>query len=182
MNKEEKKNVKKCNKKKEGMMKKIRILSLIIIFVFTLWSLIVFTPYRIGICRGESMAPIIRENDLIIMKLFNPKKSEIIKQGMIIAYEEEGERGERERIVHRVISISKEQIITKGDNNDISDPPISISQVREIHLLTISSPWIGKIILFLKNHLSFAFSLIIILFVILIFLNLGKSLNLGKRR
>lgn len=67
--------------------------------------------YRIG---SGSMEPYLEKDALIIIK-----ENETYRKDDIVTYEKNGEY-----ITHRIISIDRENIITKGDANNIQDDPI----------------------------------------------------------
>lgn len=67
--------------------------------------------------KGSSMLPIAGENDIAIVYK-NPKESEI-KVGDIIVFVSKLDN--ETNIFHRVIKITKEGYLTKGDNNQVDD-------------------------------------------------------------
>lgn len=69
---------------------------------------------------GHSMTPVIKNGDWLVLK----HNSNDIKVGSIIAY-----RREQKIIVHRVIKIQTQSVITKGDFNYHIDEPIDIKSV-----------------------------------------------------
>jgi len=149
-------------------MKKARILVWICIFNFAF--LFYFSPYKIGIYKGKSMNPVLIQDDLILLREFVPGKSEL-KKGMIVSYEDEGER-----IIHRIVLVSGEKIITKGDANDEADLSILISQIQKIYLFTIPD-WvgIGSIFGIIRKNSDGFIALVIILFTILALLILTRK-------
>ena len=66
-------------------------------------------------CRGESMRPLLRPGDRIV---FAPCRVEELKRGDVIIFILPGQR---ERVVHRVISTGPAGIQTKGDANPYGD-------------------------------------------------------------
>jgi len=66
-------------------------------------------------CRGESMRPLFRPGDRI---LFDPCRIEELRPGDVILFTPPGEK---ERVVHRVVSTGPAGIRTKGDANPYLD-------------------------------------------------------------
>ena len=80
-------------------------------YYFSARSLIVNNIDECANIRGNSMYPMV--GDKICYEFYsNYKKSEVLKEGMIIVFKKEGNLWS-----HRIISINKNVIITKGDNN-----------------------------------------------------------------
>ncbi|WP_069471328.1 signal peptidase I [Candidatus Marithrix sp. Canyon 246] len=69
---------------------------------------------------GHSMTPVIKNGDWLTLK----HNSNDIRVGSIIAY-----RRERKIIVHRVIKIQNDSLITKGDFNCYLDEVVDIKSV-----------------------------------------------------
>lgn len=70
---------------------------------------------------SSSMEPVLKPGDKITVEFVDPDD---IVQGMVIVFEKD-----KRKIVHRVIKISGEVLITAGDNVRKFDKPIHISQV-----------------------------------------------------
>jgi len=66
-------------------------------------------------CRGESMQPLFRQGDRIC---FVPCRVEELRQGDVIIFVPPGQK---ERVVHRVVSKGPEGIRTRGDANPCAD-------------------------------------------------------------
>ena len=75
--------------------------------------------YTTFIVNTGSMADAININDIILVK-----RTKNIKENDIIAFKQDNGL-----IVHRVISVNKEAIITKGDANNQEDEPINLEQI-----------------------------------------------------
>ena len=69
---------------------------------------------------GNSMNPMIKNGDWLVLK----HNSNDIKIGSIIAY-----RREQKIIVHRVIKIDHNSLITKGDFNFHVDPVVDVKNI-----------------------------------------------------
>jgi signal peptidase I len=66
-------------------------------------------------CRGESMRPLFRPGDQI---RFFPCRAEDVRQGDVIIFTPSGQK---ERVVHRVVSTGPDGIRTQGDANPYRD-------------------------------------------------------------
>ncbi len=73
-----------------------------------------FLGYTVFEVISDSMAPTIKKEDIIIVKINSD-----IKENDIITYKLKGAF-----ITHRVVEIRKDLYITKGDSNNIGDSPI----------------------------------------------------------
>jgi len=69
--------------------------------------------YKTFLYIGESMKPLFKTGDLVLLKDCNKPKV-----GDVIVFLKQDSK---EKIIHRVIKISKNSIITKGDNNSLKD-------------------------------------------------------------
>ena len=65
------------------------------------------------------MVPYLKINDTIIIK-----KSDDYQLNDIVTYQ-----NDNEYVTHRIISITENEIITKGDANNIEDDPITKDQI-----------------------------------------------------
>lgn len=79
--------------------------------------LILKTPYPMASITSGSMWPALKRGDLVLIKGVNNKEG--IEVGDIIVY-----KNPLGFTIHRVIEINDQTIITKGDANNITDPPI----------------------------------------------------------
>lgn len=115
-------------------IKNILINFLIIILVFVL-GLVIYSFIQIDIQKKEycnifgysifqietgSMSSAIEIEDIIIVKLGN----ENLKKDDIITFKKENNL-----ITHRIVKLNENEIITKGDNNNVADEPISRNDV-----------------------------------------------------
>lgn len=85
-------------------------------------SYVLNTPFPMAAITSESMWPELKKGDLVLIK--GVKNKEDVKIGDIIVY-----RNQKGFTIHRVIQISNDFIITKGDANNISDPPVNYSEI-----------------------------------------------------
>ena len=69
---------------------------------------------------GKSMLPAIQDGSKCLCV-----KSESYSVGDVIAFRSQSGEG----IAHRIISVDRERIFTKGDNNNFIDPPVTREDV-----------------------------------------------------
>ena len=93
-------------------------------------------PLGIGtsIVLSGSMEPTISIDDLVFVK-----KATNIKVGDIILF-----KSGNSSVIHRIIKIEDNVVITKGDANNVEDDPIDINNVSGIYIGKI--PGFGKVI------------------------------------
>ncbi len=108
------------------------------------------------------MEPSLKINDFVIMR-----KTKSIKVNDIILY-----KLNNSEILHRVIRINNNEIVTKGDANNKEDNPISINQVTGVYVGKIK--YLGSIIIFITKPI--VFSTIITLLAVIIFIPVKKEL------
>jgi signal peptidase len=113
-------------------------------------------PFGFGtsVVLSGSMEPQLHVNDLTIIKA-----SQDVDVGDIIVYQDEAEL-----IIHRVIEVDGDTVITKGDANDISDPPISKSSIKGIMVLSV--PYLGGLVRLLKSGPGFVALLLATFYVL----------------
>ena len=56
-------------------------------------------------------------------------------------------------VIHRIISADENEILTKGDANDVADEPISLSAIKGKAVAHI--PFVGTLVRFLKTPVGF---------------------------
>lgn len=91
-----------------------------------------------------SMEPTIHVNDFIIV---NTREREFHENDIITFYDEENSF-----VTHRIISVEENNFITKGDNNDSIDKPISKDQIFGKYVLKFTGA--GKILGAFKNPIT----------------------------
>ena len=123
-----------------------------------------FYPFgiRTAIVLTGSMEPSLKINDFVIMR-----KTKSIKVNDIISY-----KLNNSEILHRVIRINNNEIVTKGDANNKEDNPISINQVTGVYVGKIK--YLGSIIIFITKPI--VFSTIITLLAVILFIPVKKEL------
>lgn len=95
-------------------------------------SKVLHTQYPLATITSGSMWPVLKVNDLILMKGISGNQAEI---GQIIIYQ-----NTNGFTIHRLIRRENKKLITQGDANDVEDTPITESQV------------IGRIVYIFGNH------------------------------
>jgi signal peptidase len=76
--------------------------------------------YGMSVVLSGSMDPVLKVDDLVFIH-----ETKDITAGDIIVYERDGAL-----IIHRVLSIDGDTVITKGDANNVEDEPVDISMVK----------------------------------------------------
>lgn len=115
----------------------------------------VFNSFGIAVVSSESMEPKLSKNDIIVIQ-----KKEKYEVNDIVIYKKE-----KNLIVHRIIEINKNEIITKGDANKKEDKPINSDNIYGKVIFNI--PFIGILIIFLKSNYGIIsiIALIVIIFI-----------------
>lgn len=116
------------------------VAALIVIFsVFVMPTVFHLKPYVI---MSGSMLPDYPVGAVCIINQDKVSPSE----GDVISYDTE-----EKNILHRVVDITKDGYITKGDNNDVEDPePVKQEQVCGTCVMLLPAI-IGKIVMFFKS-------------------------------
>lgn len=116
--------------------------------------------YQAYIITSDSMKPEINNGDVIIVRKIGQEE---IKENDVIVYSEEAQN-----ITHRVIEITEKdghkEYKTKGDNNQVEDSKFVLYENIKGKVM-FKIPFLGTIILFMKNQII----VLIILLVILLF-------------
>lgn len=115
-----------------------------------------FCGYTAFTVKTASMATAIDIDDVVIVKL----GSDDLKQGDIISFKQD-----ENIITHRIIEISDNKIITKGDSNNAQDEPINKDKVIGKVINIIHNLGIWKKVLKTKEVLI-SITITIILFII----------------
>ncbi|MDO5555529.1 MAG: signal peptidase I [Clostridia bacterium] len=155
---------------KIGLITQKVAFALIIILIYNIFLVIISNSpkvkvnlfgYKAYIITTDSMAPNINKGDIAIIK----KSDKKLKIGDIITFKKN-----REFVTHRIIDLlDDETYITKGDNNNIQDPEqVTNEQLQGSLVLLV--PYLGKIIIFMKNKF-FIIYIVIIVSLICIYIN-----------
>jgi signal peptidase I len=126
-----------------------------------LWAFMVLSMFIRGFetygVRGHSMRPTLDPGDTVLV---DPRQR--VDVGDVIVFYTH-ERPTR-TVVHRVISIAGDTIVTKGDNTSIEDHPIRMSDVRGVVIFDVPvSGWrmfVSVIVLMAALALAFNTALI----------------------
>lgn len=122
-------------------------------FIVAGLAFVLFAPgYDLRFVRSESMRPAINMGDLVIS---GPVSTAGINPGDIVTYE----LGEN-LVTHRVLSVEGVVLVTKGDDNEDSDPrPVQSSQVRGVYLFKI--PFVGYLAAFVQGKTGWFLAIIL---------------------
>lgn len=113
-------------------------------------NMIMIGKHGMAVILSGSMEKELSVYDLVIIK---EEKSYDIND--IVVYNEENAL-----VVHRIVEINNDEVITKGDANNMADNPISINDIKGRVIKKYSK--IGKYILYLSNPVYI--SLLIVIF------------------
>ena len=137
----------------------IKIIQRIVFFLFIGFALaylfIIVSPkffknyypfgIRVAIVLTGSMEPELQIDDFVVVK-----KPNEIKENDIVSYRETNGK----EVIHRIIRIDEDEIITKGDANNTEDNPITKDQITGIYIGKVK--YLGKIIKFINRPIIFS--------------------------
>lgn len=98
--------------------------------------------YGAAVVLSGSMEPTISTGDLIIVK----EKPEYAIDDVVV-FQDDGEL-----IVHRIIAMEGEYIVTQGDANNAADAPVNIASVKGMMIAAI--PYVGTFANILKTPIG----------------------------
>lgn len=129
-----------------------------------------FYPFGIktAVVLTGSMSPTVEINDFVVMK-----RPDGVDVGDIVSYREDGSDAE---VMHRIVKIDGDKIVTKGDSNNAEDKPIDASQITGVYIGKIEA--LGKVMSFITQPV--VFSIIVVVLVILMLTPCRKS-NISKK-
>lgn len=98
-------------------------------------------PFGYGLANvlSGSMEPTFSKGTLLLVK-----DTQDVETGDIVVYQ-----SQNELIVHRVVSITDNEIITQGDANNVADPPFDKTQIKGKVIAWI--PFLGSVAALLKT-------------------------------
>lgn len=99
--------------------------------------------FGVSVVLSGSMEPALSVNDLVIVR-----EQQIYEQNDIIVYQDGNSL-----VIHRIISIDGDEIITQGDANNTADSPIKVSDIKGKAMSRI--PVAGAVVRFLKSPVGF---------------------------
>lgn len=130
--------------------------------------------YKYSTVPTGSMLPVIQIGDLIIIKNVD---YDLIEREDIIVFRDENLGI---NIVHRVIRIEEDGLVTQGDNNDVEDDGHVTAELFEGKVVKII-PKVGNLVL---SYRKLIFAAVIIVFVFIIItevINIIKTVNDSRR-
>lgn len=95
--------------------------------------------YGAAVVLSGSMEPEFSKNDLIVVK-----ESQDYSINDIVVYQDSDSL-----VVHRIVSMEGDSVVTKGDANNVADDPIHVSNIKGEVIFCI--PAVGALISFLKT-------------------------------
>ncbi|MCH5321311.1 MAG: signal peptidase I [Eubacterium sp.] len=99
--------------------------------------------YGVSVVLSGSMEPTLSVNDLVIV---NEQSDYEVDD--IVVYQDGNML-----VIHRIISTDEDEVITKGDANNVADEPISASDIKGKAIAHI--PFVGALVRFLKTPVGF---------------------------
>ena len=148
--------------KKVGRIILLSVIGLIIGINLYSWNARTFVgnempmPFGIGasVVLSGSMEPALSVDDLVIVA----EQSEY-NEGDIVVYQDGNSL-----VIHRIIAINGDTVITQGDANNTSDEPITLSAIKGKAVASI--PFVGAVVDFIKTPIGF---ILVILLAVALF-------------
>lgn len=119
-----------------------------------------FYPFGIktAIVLTGSMEPTLNINDFVILRELKGR----VNVNDIVSYKRPDEKNE---VLHRVVSVDKNIVITKGDANNKEDDPIDVMQITGVYVRKVK--YLGKIITFFTKPLGVSITVTLFLIILL---------------
>ena len=119
-----------------------------------------FYPFGIktAIVLTGSMEPTLNIDDFVILRELKGR----VNVNDIVSYKRPGEKTE---VLHRVVRVDKNIVITKGDANNKEDAPIDVMQITGVYVRKVK--YLGKIIAFFTKPLGVSFTVTLFLIILL---------------
>ncbi len=125
-----------------------------VIFVAIVWGTpkvlakVLNTPYPIAAITSSSMWPALKQGDLVFIQGVTGKDQ--VKMGDIVVYRNPSTgSGQVGFTIHRVVQLNNDNLITKGDANNIEDPAVTyqeiIGKTVVISGKTLRVPYLGNL-------------------------------------
>ena len=123
-------------------------------------------PFGVGaaVVLSGSMEPALSAGDLLIVA-----EREVYEVGDVVVFQ-----GGRMAVTHRIVSISEDEVITRGDANNVEDTPITPAQLKGEVILAI--PLLGYAVNVIKTPLGTLCILVLAIFL------LERSFSLEKEK
>ena len=90
--------------------------------------------FGVSVVLTGSMEPTLKVNELVFVV-----KADEYKEGDIVVYQKDNEL-----IIHRIMLINGDQVVTQGDNNPVADDPVPMGSIKG--KMKFSIPFIGLIV------------------------------------
>ena len=118
-----------------------------------------FYPFGIktAVVMTGSMVPTVEIDDFVILE-----KPGEIEEGQIVSYEVPGDKNE---VLHRVVEVDGDKVITKGDANNVEDDPITKDQITGVYVGKIK--FLGNFISFITKPIVFGIVMVLLLIWVL---------------
>lgn len=102
-------------------------------------------PFGVGasVVLSGSMEPELSVNDLVIVA-----EQSAYNEGDVVVYQ-----GSSSLVIHRIIAIDGDTVITRGDANNTPDEPITLSAIKGKAVASI--PFVGVLVDFIKTPIGF---------------------------
>ena len=110
--------------------------------------------FGISVVLSPSMEPTLHTNDLVFVA-----KADSYDVGDIVVYQEG-----KMLIIHRIVNIDGDNVITKGDANNSADDPIKLTDIKAKYNFRI--PFVGLIIKYIKTVPGTLLILILAIFLL----------------
>ncbi len=119
-----------------------------------------FYPFGIktAIVLTGSMEPTLNIDDFVILRELKGR----VNVNDIVSYKRPGEKTE---VLHRVVRVDKNIVITKGDANNKEDDPIDVMQITGVYVRKVK--YLGKIITFFTKPLGVSITVTLFLIILL---------------
>ncbi|MHB0977446.1 MAG: signal peptidase I [Candidatus Aquicultorales bacterium] len=105
------------------------------------------TPYPMASISSNSMWPVLRRGDLVLVQRATP---ETIKVGTVVVYQQGSSF-----VIHRVVAVNEDTVVAKGDANSSEDRPVHydevIGQVPVVWGRIVKIPYLGYITFLAKR-------------------------------
>ena len=95
--------------------------------------------FGVSVVLTGSMEPTLKPNDLVVIV-----KANEYEVGDIVVYQKDNEL-----IIHRIVMISGDQVVTQGDNNNTADEPFPTEDIKG--KMKFSIPFVGLIVRGIKS-------------------------------
>ena len=100
--------------------------------------------WGVSVVLSGSMEPALSVDDLVVVR-----EAESYKVGDVVVYQE----GTSTLVIHRIVSIDGETVVTMGDYNGVEDDPINVSAIKGKAVASV--PFVGVFVRFVKSPLGF---------------------------